>query len=191
MLGQWWCSLVKQQLRRSSVKRGRGPRLEQLEDRTLMNAGFLDTTFGSGGIAQPGGFTYRASDINSTGLHSVAVQVDGKIVVAGTGFGPSGGFFQVSRFNTDGSQDTTFDSNVVSQTTKFSAGSTDQADTVAIQADGKIVVAGTTQAAGGTIDHAAVTRYNANGTLDTSFGANGHVIVVCATDQGAIPTTVS
>ena len=152
-----------------------------------MNAGVLDPTFGTGGIVKPAGFVYHASDVNSTGFHSAALQADGKVVIAGTGNGGTPGVFMVSRFNTDGTPDAAFNGKVISQTTKFSAGSTDQADAVAIQADGKIVVAGST--ANGVVSHFAVTRYNGDGTLDTTFGANGHVVIVFTTDNAT--TTVS
>ena len=46
---------------------------------------------------------------------------------------------------------------------------------IALQPDGKIVVAGNAQGADGTVSEFAVARFNANGTLDGSFGAGGKV----------------
>ncbi len=55
------------------------------------------------------------------------------------------------------------------QTTNFSAGSRDEANGVAIQGDGKIVVVGDTDSA----QDFALARYNANGTLDATFSGDG------------------
>jgi uncharacterized delta-60 repeat protein len=72
------------------------PRLELLESRTLLNAGLLDPTFGTGGKV--------TTHFMGNGL---ALQSDGKIVVVGrTSALPSP--FVVARYNPDGSLDTTF-----------------------------------------------------------------------------------
>ena len=62
-------------------------------------------------------------------------------------------------------------------TTDF-AGNGDEARAVALQPDGKIVAAG--GALGATVDF-ALARYGPDGTLDTTFGADGKV----ATDFGS------
>src|SRR5687768_17423760 len=96
---------------------------------------------------------------------SVTLQPDGKILVAGHTF--SGGTldFALVRYNADGSLDTTFDvDGKVSTPVLFGD---DTARTVLMQADGKIVVAGTAQVGSQTVF--AVVRYNSNGSLDTSF----------------------
>ena len=97
--------------------------------------GSLDTSFdGTGKIIIPiGGFADYAN--------SVAIQADGKIVVAGNSDGDSGRNFVVVRFNPNGSLDTTFNG-TGKVTTPFCC--TSYAIGVAIQADGKIVVAGAT-----------------------------------------------
>jgi uncharacterized delta-60 repeat protein len=106
----------------------------------------------------------------------VAVQADGKILVAGTASG-TGSFdsdFALARYNIDGSLDSSFgdDGRV---TTDF-AGRVDRAFAVAVQADGKIVVAGYSYDSGifDSSDFALV-RYNTDGSLDTSFGGDGRV----------------
>ena len=75
---------------------------------------------------------------------------------------------------TDGDLDPTFgDGGVVM--TDFNT-STDLANAVALQADGKLVVAGTTYTNNDFSDEDfAIARYNADGSLDTSFGNNGRV----------------
>ena len=97
---------------------------------------------------------------------SVALQPDGKIVVAGyTNFSGVGANndFAVARLNPDGSLDNTF-SGDGKVTHNF--GNDDRAAGIALQADGKIVVAG--QWDGGSADFAVI-RLNANGTFDTTF----------------------
>src|SRR5689334_22880796 len=95
----------------------------------------------------------------------IAVQTDGKLVVAGQSWTGVGYGSAVARYNTDGSLDTTFgtDGKV---TTDFNPSAV--AYSVAIQPDGKIVVAG-----GGS--GVAVARYNTDGSLDPTFGAGGKV----------------
>ena len=119
--------------------------------------GALDTTFGSGGkvLTSFGGSLSAAAD--------VAVQPDGKIVAVGI----ANGDFGVARYNGDGSLDSAFGSGGL-VTTDF--GGFDQANGVALQSDGKIVVVGPLQGSLG------VARYNADGSLDSSFGSGGKVI---------------
>jgi uncharacterized delta-60 repeat protein len=100
----------------------------------------------------------------------VAIQADGKIVVAGSS-GPSNARdFALTRYNADGSLDSSFDADG-RVTTNF--GGDDAAAAIAIQADGKIVVAGVSNSAG-SVDF-ALARYNANGSLDSSFDADGRL----------------
>ena len=108
---------------------------------------------------------------------AVSIQPDGKIVAAGGAQTPTGGDdFAVVRYKTDGSLDTTFgDDGIV--TTDIAGHRNERAYAVAVQPDGKIVVAGQTNNAGdGNLDDGALIRYNANGTLDASFGSGGIVI---------------
>ena len=84
------------------------------------------------------------------------------------------GGLKLLRLNADGSPDTSFGTagvvNVV-----FDSGGFDTAMDVAVQADGKIVVAGTTSTFVVGSDNFALTRFNSNGSLDTTFGTGGHV----------------
>ena len=104
--------------------------------------------------------------------YGVAVQSDGKIVVAGTVADASSSDFGVARYNTNGTLDNTFGSDGKVST---GFGATDGANAVALQSDGKIVAAGFTNSSGGDDDYALV-RYNTNGTLDNSFSGDGKVI---------------
>ena len=104
---------------------------------------------------------------------SVTVQADGKIVVAGFSFSGDPFDFAVVRYNADGSLDTSFNG-TGKLVTDIGSSTRDIGQSVTIQADGKIVVAGTSDSAG-SYDFAVV-RYNANGTLDTSFNSTGKLV---------------
>ena len=100
----------------------------------------------------------------------VAVQADGKIVVAGRAAG-GGGQFAVARYTAGGALDPTFSGDGVTRT-NFTL-QDDEAFAVAIQADGKIVAAGIAAHGGSRF---ALARYNADGTLDHTFGGDGRVV---------------
>jgi uncharacterized delta-60 repeat protein len=124
--------------------------------------GSLDPTYGSGGKVTTdfGGFD---------AAFGVALQTDGKIIAVGQG---SSSFdFALARYNADGSLDPTFGSGG-KVTTDFTGGFED-AIAVAIQLDGGIVVTGQTFSGG--FQEFALARYNADGSLDTSFGSGGIV----------------
>jgi uncharacterized delta-60 repeat protein len=121
--------------------------------------GDLDPAFGGG----DGRVTTDFGDVDRA--DGVAVQADGKIVVAGSAGGRGGPDFAVARYNADGSLDPTFDGDG-KVTTDF-ASSHDQGFAVALQADGKIVVAG--EAFLMDLDF-ALARYNTDGSLDPTFG---------------------
>jgi uncharacterized delta-60 repeat protein len=133
--------------------------------------GSLDHTFGNSTLKGGGLANYTFGTGTFGGVEkarAVAIQSDGKIVVAGytdaNGSASNPNNFAVLRLNPDGSLDTTFNG-TGKQTIDFNAD--DQANAVAIQPDGKIVLAGSWD--GGAADFALV-RLNANGSLDTSFG---------------------
>ena len=114
--------------------------------------------------------------------NSVAAQRDGKIVVAG--YADVGGVdrFALVRYNSDGSLDTSFNSNG-KVTTAVGTG-TCKGQGVALQGDGKIVVVGHSFNAGGQSCF-TVLRYGADGNLDTSFGDSGKVTTTVAKDSNA------
>ena len=103
--------------------------------------------------------------------NALALQQDGKIVVAGYAVNGSSDDFAAARYNPDGSRDTNFDGDG-RLTTAIGAGD-DQARALAIQPDGRIIVAG--QALVGSNNDFAVTRYNPDGSLDTSFDGDGRL----------------
>jgi uncharacterized delta-60 repeat protein len=133
--------------------------------------GSLDTTFdGDGKVTTNLGSSHDEAN-------SLAIQSDGKIVVAGYSYAGSLADFALARYNSNGSLDTTFDGDG-KVTTDFGAG--DSAYSVAIQSDGKIVVGGTSYSYNGS-GNFALTRYNSNGSLDTTFDGDGKV----TTDLGS------
>src|SRR5207249_4246832 len=101
-----------------------------------------------------------------------------KIVIAGHATTVSGkknhesyqAVFALARFNKDGTLDVTF-GNQGEVTTSFSVG-TEGAMGVVVRSDGKIVAAGCSSS--GNVFELA--RYNANGSLDTTFGTGGEVV---------------
>ena len=100
---------------------------------------------------------------------AVAVQPDGKTILAGD---LSSDNFVVARLNPDGQLDATFGSGIGRVTIDF--GGVDLARAVAVQQDGKIVVAGRSNTGGGSgASNFAVARLMPNGALDTSFGSSG------------------
>jgi uncharacterized delta-60 repeat protein len=135
----------------------------------LTTTGILDDTFNAGGSTK--GIVTAVIGAASY-AYSVALQGDGKIVVAGSSYDGSDDTFAVARYTALGVLDNTFNTTGVVITDIASGG--DWAHAVAIQpADQKIVAAGVVQIVAN-LDFGLV-RYNTNGTLDTSFGTSGVV----------------
>ena len=130
--------------------------------------GTLDTSFDGDGIALTP-MSASGADI----ARAVEIQTDGKIVVAGSAV-PTDLDFAVARYNTDGSLDTTFDTDG-KVTTNAVPTQQDIAYALHIQSDGKIVAAGGSYL---TIlnDDFVTVRYNADGSLDTTFDTDGIVV---------------
>lgn len=102
--------------------------------------------------------------------HGLALQTDGKIIVAGTSSTSSSSQdVALIRLNSDGTYDTTFDGDGIVQTVVPSEDS--EARSVIIQSDGKILVGGGSQS--GSQDSPLLIRYNSDGSLDTSFDGDG------------------
>jgi len=138
--------------------------------------GSLDPSFGTGGLV-----TSDVGGGSADEARGVAIQSDGKIVVVGnaavglTANNLVNFDFAVARYNTDGSLDATF-GNGGKVTTDFN-GQFDRAFAVAIQSDGRIVVAGNVgfPIVSGIATDFGIARYNANGALDATFGSGGKV----------------
>jgi len=131
--------------------------------------GTLDPTFGTGGILLlsqfPGQFT----------VHDLALQPDGKLVIAGRKWNATYDFMLV-RLLPDGTPDPTFDGDGL-VTSDFGAYETGAS--VIVLADGRIILGGYREQ-GSAADFALV-RYLPNGAVDTTFGNGGLVLA----DSGA------
>lgn len=131
--------------------------------------GSLDNSFGEGGQV-----TASFGSDNSL-ANDVAIQSDGKIVVVGSAKIGSTNDFAIARFNADGSLDSSFDDDgIVTTAVPGPHGNgTDIAYSVAIQSDGKLIVAGRVPDGSGTSSDFGIVRYNPDGSVDPTFGLGG------------------
>ncbi len=136
----------------------------------LSQPGTLDLSFGTAG-----------KTMNTVGTNAItndsALQEDGKIICVGNTYSIApGSSFLVTRYLTNGDLDTTFGNSGIVTTL---VGDHCSAASVAVQPDGRIVVAGTTYATPGNIlqSDIMVVRYNTDGTPDESFGNDGIKII--------------
>ncbi len=172
------------QISRRQIRARNRPFVERLEDRTLLDAaslpgpepapGILGPSFGTNGVealALGSGFVEGA-------FTAVAVQADGKIVAIGfvnTSLNGAHPDFLVARFDADGASDPSFaeDGFITPYFGDYVATS------VAVQSDGKILVTGgrTFENPGGPgeLTSLFLARFDANGSLDFSFGIGGVV----------------
>jgi uncharacterized delta-60 repeat protein len=124
-------------------------------------AGDLDPSFGNGGVVTA----------NAEGIGGITLQPDGKIVVAGTSNGLE---FRLTRYLPDGSADPSFGDRGSVET---QVGQWAFASAIALQPDGKIVVAGGSYQGGDNAplvrEEFTLARYNPAGSLDASFGTDG------------------
>ena len=130
-------------------------------------AGRIDRSFGKDGAA----ILEFSSDFDSA--HAMALQSDGKIVLAGAASLNSNSPFALARFNGDGTLDTTFGMSGKVTTNFF--GRRNRALAVTLQPDGKIAAAGWAARPEDGREILAIARYTPNGALDSTFGTAGMV----------------
>lgn len=139
--------------------------------------GSLDAAFDSDGKVATSvpGYTTHA--------FALALQADGKIVVAGyaRNIATFNYFFMLARYNPNGNLDVTFDGDGKVFTNFLTGNAVEWAYDLAIQPDGKIVVAGNVNG------QFALARYNTNGSPDLTFNSNGRVLTnfAVSTSEGA------
>jgi uncharacterized delta-60 repeat protein/uncharacterized repeat protein (TIGR01451 family) len=142
--------------------------------------GTLDSSFGSSGIV-------IADVAVGEAANAVAIDSSGRIVAAG--FGSSAADqqpdFVVARFASDGTLDTSFNGTGVVST---DFGGNDSAVAVRTLASAKILVAGWTLNGGGDF---ALVRYNADGSLDATFGSGGTVTTDFGGDDRGVALAVA
>ena len=105
----------------------------------------------------------------------MTLQADGKILLVGSSVIGGNQDFLLIRLNTDGRLDTSFDGDgraIIPVGTTY-----DHGYAITLQADGKILVAGTSN------DVFSLIRLNANGSLDTSFDVDGKVMIPVGTSD--------
>jgi uncharacterized delta-60 repeat protein len=137
----------------------------------LRTDGTLDPQFGSGGLAQ--------TDLGGDDwIFALALQPDGKILAAGVTGSPASHDFALVRYNANGSLDTAFGTGGKVRT-DFS-GREDRPAAVAVQKDGKILVAGLSSptSAPNSPPQMALARYTSAGKPDTTFGTGGKLLLV-------------
>jgi len=130
--------------------------------------GTVDSTFGSSSKV--------LTDINAHSIdkaNAIKLQFSSKILVAGSTKTGSNSDFVLVRYTILGALDTTFGTNGV-VVTDIGTNSWDEAYSLQLQTDGKILLAGISNTTGN--QDITLTRYTFNGVPDTSFGNNGKVI---------------
>ena len=161
-----WFTAVAIQADGRIVAAGRGDMSDDFLVWRYNTDGSPDVAFGTGGMVLTdfGGVDH---------VWGLAIQGDGKIVAVGTG---GNTHFALARYTGDGHLDPSFDGDGM-VITPFSEEGFDQAGTVVIQTNGKIVVAGSARLGPFTeFDYSfALARYNTDGGLDPTFGTGGTV----------------
>ena len=140
--------------------------------------GSYDMSFSGDGVVMPRFGTGGAE------AKAIAIQPDGKIVVAGYFWNGSNGKFDMAliRLNPDGTPDNTFsgDGQVLTHIRDYNI-----ATDMVLQPDGKIVIAGYTASNVGGID-VGIVRYNSDGTLDNRFSGDGMLTADLGSDNDQV-----
>lgn len=125
--------------------------------------GSLDISFGNGGKQTTLMGVYSSAN-------AMALQTDGKIILAGVSEDSNiVESFAIARYNIIGTLDKTFGTGGIVTT---AIQNRDRSDAILVQTDGKIIAAGTSSDSNNNRSYALV-RYNADGSLDSSFGTGG------------------
>lgn len=129
-------------------------------------AGVLDGTFGTGGKV--------TTNINGDDVpEAIAINnTDGTITIAGTSNSSGNGNFSVVRYTSGGVLDATFGTGGVT-TVDIGSGTDDQAHSLAVQTDGKLIIGGTTKPSAN--KDVVLLRLTTTGALDATFGTGGKV----------------
>jgi uncharacterized delta-60 repeat protein len=139
----------------------------------LLSNGALDTSFGSGGKVYTDFYGY-GDTIESLAISGTGIIAGGIVILDGTNDGTD---FGIVKYTSNGTLDGSFGVGGKVTTDVPGLGLGDYINGLAIQPDGKIVAVGSTYAVGNAGDF-PIARYNADGTLDSTFGPNHNGIVM-------------
>ena len=135
--------------------------------------GSLDSSFSGPGTSRV--------DANTQGAQGLVLQSVGKILVVGTKNSGNGDELSVVRYKTDGQIDSGFgNSGVATVAIGLEVGSSNYGTSIALQADGSILVAGVAHT-NSSNNHFSLTKMMTNGAVDTSFGRLGSVVTNVST----------
>jgi uncharacterized delta-60 repeat protein len=125
------------------------------------------------------GFYTGSFGNNTSSASAMALQEDGKIIVAGYGWSGSSWDFGIARHTATGALDTSFSSDG-KLFISLDTGSTllETVNAIAIQPDDKILLAGYTLGSGSGTRNGVLIRLNADGTLDTGFGGGDGIVTL-------------
>ena len=138
---------------------------------------------GTGYVPGPGDPDPAVDNSGISGVRAVAVQPDGKTIIAGSFTSVKGVLRnRLARLNADHTVDPTFDPNVGSVTPPTSEGELPEVFCVAVQADGKVLLGGSFTTVGGTPRN-YLARLEANGTLDPDFVPSAYGFINCLAVQ--------
>jgi uncharacterized delta-60 repeat protein len=134
----------------------------------LNSDGSRDATFGTNAAPSQGEVTTPIGSGDDS-ASAVTIDAQGRIIAAGSSYNGADNDFALARYNPNGSLDTSFNG-TGKVTTAVSSNDPDYGNAAAIDSQGRIVVAGTSDSV------FALARYNPNGSLDTSFNGSGNVV---------------
>lgn len=137
----------------------------------LNSDGSIDNTYGTSGV-----FSTTTAVVTQC---RIILQGDGKLLATHSSATQTEAL--VLRLNQNGTEDSSFGTNGKVQTQVGSAATYDYTQGIVLQPDGKIIVTGSSYTSGSTSDYLTI-RYNSNGTIDNSFGANSNGIVTTSVE---------
>ena len=139
--------------------------------------GALDTSFGTSG------FTTTSPGSNDT-VRSIALDAQGRIIAGGSSLIGGVNKFVLARYTTNGALDTSFGTSGFTTTTP---GTNDTIVSITLDSQERIIAGGQSWIGSNKF---ALTRYTANGALDTSFGTSGFTTTTPGTDDGIYSITL-
>ncbi|XOB97878.1 hypothetical protein ACMC9I_08110 [Deinococcota bacterium DY0809b] len=143
--------------------------------------GTLDTSFGSDGVVVYDGGGYDRAN-------AIALDADGKILVAGYRISGSSYNMALWRYQADGTPDNSFGSDPNTNFVTYNGGYGASANAIALDASGKILVAG--YVSNGSDKDMALWLYRPNGSPDPNFAINGLRVYDSSDDDEARAVTV-